>query len=379
MESTVRILEHAVLQLWLVQGPRIHLSGPATWKWALLGTPLKKKKKKKGRAWQKEINKRWKWEMTENAQVDKENNYWALLHGHFLIVVRLSLPFNWSITTASLPWFTGEFEDRSYRCVFLSCKRGEGRRWRLLRYCMEWKTKHTRTSTSSRHRIDTEPSICLSVTNPAAAEDHQGRRTHAPSVPLWFFVTKNQAVAKCQSILEWVPCLPIPWRQKAAWHRGLFFFHTSSSIDIDSFHITWWPWKPVQLDGHLDWLHFDTCGFLNNYTCTCIWNIHDFFKFRVSKCNQSKWPSNCIGFYGHRVIWNSSILYWRGCVFPNFHDNEKKWRKRGVKRTGVNAEEGPALTPLRLHFLRFLSFDDLDDHSLSHLWRANFDVESFSY
>ena len=25
------------------QGPRIHLSGPATWKWALLGTPLKKK------------------------------------------------------------------------------------------------------------------------------------------------------------------------------------------------------------------------------------------------------------------------------------------------------------------------------------------------
>ena len=66
------------------QGPRIHLSGPATWKWALLGTTLKKKKKKKKeRAWQKERNKRWKWEMTENAQVDKENN-WVLLHGHFL-------------------------------------------------------------------------------------------------------------------------------------------------------------------------------------------------------------------------------------------------------------------------------------------------------
>ena len=60
------------------------LSGPATWKWALLGTTLKKRKKKKERAWQKEKkNKRWKWEMTENAQVDKENN-WALLHGHFL-------------------------------------------------------------------------------------------------------------------------------------------------------------------------------------------------------------------------------------------------------------------------------------------------------
>ena len=31
----------------------------------------------------------------------------------------------------------GEFEDRSYRCVFLSCKRGEGRKGRLLSYCIE--------------------------------------------------------------------------------------------------------------------------------------------------------------------------------------------------------------------------------------------------
>ena len=44
---------------------------------------IEKKKKKKERAGQKERNKRWKWEMTKNAQVDKENN-WALLHGHFL-------------------------------------------------------------------------------------------------------------------------------------------------------------------------------------------------------------------------------------------------------------------------------------------------------
>ena len=96
------------------QGPRIHLSGPATWKWALLGTTLKKKKKKKERAWQKERNKRCKWEMTENAQFDKEN-IWALLDGHFFkvhcnvksaVVVRLCLPFNWSMTTASLPWST---------------------------------------------------------------------------------------------------------------------------------------------------------------------------------------------------------------------------------------------------------------------------------
>ena len=91
------------------------------------------------------------------------------------------------------------------------------------------------------------------------------------------------------------------WSNDTHWHA-----HWSL---IDSFHITWWPWKPVQLDGHLDWLHIDTCGFLNNYTCTCIWNGHDFFKFRVSwsKCNQSKWPSDCIGFHGHHVMWNSSI------------------------------------------------------------------------
>ena len=44
-----------------------------------------------------------------------------------------------------------------------------------------------------------------------------------------------------------------------------------------------------------------------HYTCTCIWNWHEFFKFRVSKCNQSKWPSNCIGFHGYHVMWNSSI------------------------------------------------------------------------
>ena len=44
-------------------------------------------------------------------------------------------------------------------------------------------------------------------------------------------------------------------------------------------------------------------------SCTCIRNWHDFFKFRVSKWNQWKWPSNCIGFYGHHVMWNSSIWY----------------------------------------------------------------------
>ena len=30
---------------------------------------------------------------------------------------------------------------------------------------------------------------------------------------------------------------------------------------IDEFHITWWPLKQVQLDGHHDWSPFDASGF----------------------------------------------------------------------------------------------------------------------
>ena len=29
----------------------------------------------------------------------------------------------------------------------------------------------------------------------------------------------------------------------------------------------------------------------------------------VSKCNQSRWPSNCTGFYGHHVMRNSHIVH----------------------------------------------------------------------
>ena len=29
----------------------------------------------------------------------------------------------------------------------------------------------------------------------------------------------------------------------------------------------------------------------------------------VSKCNQSRWPSNCTGFHGHHIMRNSSIAY----------------------------------------------------------------------
>ena len=41
------------------------------------------KKRRRNERDKKKEKRRWKWEMTENAQVDKENN-WALLHGHFL-------------------------------------------------------------------------------------------------------------------------------------------------------------------------------------------------------------------------------------------------------------------------------------------------------
>ena len=120
-----------------------------------------------------------------------------------------------------------------------------------------------------------------------------------------------------------------------------------SYVRIDPFHITWWPWKPVQLDGHLDWLHFDTSGFLNNYTCTCIRNWHDFFKLRVSKCNQSKWPSKCIGFYGHNVMWNSSIQVSNGCksafeVAPLLEGSKPTaHRSRDVagRKVGIHAHE----------------------------------------
>ena len=48
----------------------------------------------------------------------------------------------------------------------------------------------------------------------------------------------------------------------------------------DFFHITWWLWKPVQLDGHPDWSHSNTSGSLNNCTCPCIENWHDSFRFQ---------------------------------------------------------------------------------------------------
>ena len=61
-----------------------------------------------------------------------------------------------------------------------------------------------------------------------------------------------------------------------------------SNFCIDSFHITWWLWKPVQLDGHLDWLHFDTYWSLNNCTCSCMKHWHDSFRSRGIKMESIK-------------------------------------------------------------------------------------------
>ena len=70
-------------------------------------------------------------------------------------------------------------------------------------------------------------------------------------------------------------------------------FHLLSVIlngqsSMGSFLITWWPWKPMQLDGHLDWLHFGTSGSQNNCTCSCIVYWHDSFRSRGIKMKSIK-------------------------------------------------------------------------------------------
>ena len=71
-----------------------------------------------------------------------------------------------------------------------------------------------------------------------------------------------------------------------------------------------------QLDGHLDWLHFDTSGSQND--CTCLALCIDMIPSdpEVSKCNQSRWPSNCTGFHGHHVMRKESVDSWANlCSF----------------------------------------------------------------
>ena len=81
------------------------------------------------------------------------------------------------------------------------------------------------------------------------------------------------------------------------------FVHVFSCYSIDSFLITWWPWKPVQLDGHFDWLHFDAPGSLNNCTCSCVKTKHYSFTSSGVKVQLI----NCTCFHGHHAMRNSSI------------------------------------------------------------------------
>ena len=57
-----------------------------------------------------------------------------------------------------------------------------------------------------------------------------------------------------------------------------------------------------------------------------------------------------------RQIWIDAAAF-----FQISMTTPKKWRIHGVKCNRVNAEEVPALAPLRLLFLRFLSLDYRDN------------------
>ena len=158
---------------------------------------------------------------------------------------------------------------------------------------------------------------------------------------------------------------------------------------IDSFPITWWLWKPVQLDGRLDRLHFDTLdlwtmkkwglcvlrhGFqisveailachparstewLDCHPKSCErWRIRTGpivhapalrlimipWYPEVSKYNQSRWPSNCTCFHGHHVMRNSCISYlFRICKLPY------------ASRAGAILECGHAKTSTIAHSVR---------------------------
>ena len=109
------------------------------------------------------------------------------------------------------------------------------------------------------------------------------------------------------------------FRQKICKVWFVFFFrrHNDKLVNsgkktysIDSFLITWWPWKPVQLDGHLDWFHFDTSQSPKFVHAHALCIDHDMIPSdsEVSKCNRSRWPSNCTGFHGHHVMRKESIL-----------------------------------------------------------------------
>ena len=76
--------------------------------------------------------------------------------------------------------------------------------------------------------------------------------------------------------------------RRVQWESSLF-------IIIDSFLITWWPWKPVQLDENFEWLHFDNSGSqwimknVNAWACTIIQISRDIKMWSINAAIQLHW------------------------------------------------------------------------------------------
>ena len=82
--------------------------------------------------------------------------------------------------------------------------------------------------------------------------------------------------------------------------------HTFHYMDpFHMFRVTRWQRKPVQLDGHLGWLHFHTYGSLNRCTNSCIMEWQNSSTSRDIKMESIK---VAITLVHHCVTWNSSSM-----------------------------------------------------------------------
>ena len=74
----------------------------------------------------------------------------------------------------------------------------------------------------------------------------------------------------------------------------------------------------MQLDGQFDWLKFDTLDFGTIAHVIALKLSMIPLVQKMSKYNQSRWPSNCTCFHGHHVMRNSSIEpHWESTGGPN--------------------------------------------------------------
>ena len=82
---------------------------------------------------------------------------------------------------------------------------------------------------------------------------------------------------------------------------------------IDEFLITCWQWKPVQLDGHFDWLSFDTSGSEGIMKNLMLMHDHvQLFRYpEVSKCHQSSGHPIALVYMVSR-LWEKSLFFVMG-------------------------------------------------------------------